>query len=73
MNINKELMYFYTERLNLEDFVYLFKHFRITLFNFKMVTSCLFIQVADSLTDIEKESGLLLALAVLKESAPAAQ
>lgn len=66
MNINKELMYFYIERLNLEDFVYLFKHF-------KMVTSCLFIQVADSLTDIEKESGLLLALAVLKESAPAAQ
>ena len=49
------------------------KNFRIELFTFPMDTPCLLIRTISGLIAVENDSGLLLALPILNDSAPMAE
>ena len=49
------------------------KNFRIKLFIFPMDTPCLLIREISGLIVVENDSGLLLTLAILNDSAPLAE
>ena len=52
---------------------YLLKDFRIELFIFQMDTPHVLIKAITGLTAVENDSGLLLPLAILNDSAPIAE